>query len=100
MWKRLEHQNIVPFLGITPSPLQLISEWIPGGNLMEHIKRHPDADRLCLVGVPPFVVDTILTPSTSCPMSPKDFAFSTPATYFMVISRECVVVPNFILPPY
>ena len=52
VWKRLEHQNIVPFLGITSSPLQLISEWMPGGDLMEYIKRHPDADSLGLVGVP------------------------------------------------
>ena len=51
MWKRLAHPNIVPLLGITPTPLQLISEWIPGGALSEHIKRHPSVDRLGLVGV-------------------------------------------------
>ena len=80
MWKRLLHPNIVPLLGITPTPLQLISEWMPGGDLVEHIKKHPDADRLGLVGVPSIGVGTILTPATSCQMSPKVFAFSTPAT--------------------
>ena len=55
MWKRLEHPNIVPLLGITiaPPPPQLISEWVLGGNLTEHVKGHPGADRLGLVSVPP-----------------------------------------------
>ncbi|KAF9643878.1 hypothetical protein BDM02DRAFT_3191109 [Thelephora ganbajun] len=55
MWKRLKHPNIVPLLGVTIAPLQLISTWMPGGNLPEYIKTHPDADRLEFVGVPPVV---------------------------------------------
>ena len=53
-WKRLKHPNIVPLLGInvTPSPPQLISDWILGGNLTEYIKNNPGADRLGLVGDP------------------------------------------------
>ena len=51
MCKRLKHPNIVPLLGITLTPLQLISEWMPGGNLTEYIREHPDLDRLGLVGV-------------------------------------------------
>jgi len=62
VWKRLAHQNIVPLLGITPTPLQLISEWIPGGVLSEHIRRHPDVDRLGLVGVLSAVFCSTLTP--------------------------------------
>lgn len=50
MWKRLAHPNIVPLLGITSTPLQLISEWMPGGDLTEYIKKNPDVDRLDLVG--------------------------------------------------
>ena len=50
MWKCLDHKNIVPLLGITESPLQLISEWMPGGHLTEYIGDHPDANRLGLVG--------------------------------------------------
>ncbi|KAF9789363.1 kinase-like protein [Thelephora terrestris] len=49
MWKHLEHNNIVPFLGITMEPFQLVSEWMSGGNLSEHIREHPDANRLGLV---------------------------------------------------
>jgi len=49
VWKHLKHQNIVPLLGITPDPLRLISEWMPGGGLTEYIERCPSADRLVLL---------------------------------------------------
>ena len=52
VWKHSVHPNIVPLLGVTIDPLQLVSAWMPGGNLMEHIKSHPDADRLTLVNIP------------------------------------------------
>ena len=79
MWKRLKHQNIVPLLGITQTPLQLISEWIPGGDLTEYIKKHPDAGRLDLVSVLLVVFDPALTPSSYL-MSPKVSTISTLAT--------------------
>ena len=50
MWKRLDHPNIVPFKGMTLNPLQLVSEWMPGGELREYIKKNPDANRISLVG--------------------------------------------------
>ena len=62
MWKHLAHPNIVPFFGITPTPLQLVSEWIPNGDLTEYIKNHSGADRLSLVGIPSIVFDHTLTP--------------------------------------
>lgn len=80
MWKRLEHQNIVPLFGITSTPLQLISEWMTGGDLTGYTKRYPGADLLCLVGVSTLRFDLVLTPATSYLMSPKAFGFSTPAT--------------------
>jgi len=52
MWKRLAHPNIVPFLGVTLEPLQLISAWVSGEELRDYISNHPDTDRLGLVGVP------------------------------------------------
>ena len=61
LWKRLKHDNIVPLFGITSTPLQLISEWMPGGNLTEYIKKCPSANRLDLVGTPPSVLDDALT---------------------------------------
>lgn len=50
MWKRLDHPNIVPFKGITLDPLQLVSEWMPGGELRNYIKQNPDTSRINLVG--------------------------------------------------
>ena len=49
-WKHLEHPNIVPLLGVTIDPPQLISDWMSGGNLTEYITNNPEADRLRLVG--------------------------------------------------
>ena len=80
MWKRLEHHNIVPLLGITPTPLQLISKWMPGGDLTEYIKKNPDADRLGLVNSPAVVSNPALTPAISYAISLKVFTFFTPAT--------------------
>ena len=63
MWKHLAHPNVVPFLGMTFTPIQLISEWVPGGDLTEHIKKYPSADRLSIVGVlypRPFSVPRLL----------------------------------------
>jgi len=56
MWKRLTHPNVVPLLGVTITPLQLISNWMSGGDLLEHIRKHPEVDRLGLVGAPPVVL--------------------------------------------
>jgi len=63
IWKRLRHLNILPLLGVTISPLQLISDWMPGGDLSEYIKTHPDADRLGLVSSPPVAFVPRLLPS-------------------------------------
>jgi serine/threonine protein kinase len=52
----LDHPNIVPLLGVTSIPLQLISEWMTGGSLTEYIKKNPNADRLGLVSAPPVVL--------------------------------------------
>ncbi|KAF9645406.1 kinase-like protein [Thelephora ganbajun] len=49
MWKRLTHPNIVPLLGITITPFQLISGWMSGGDLSEYIKNNSDADRIGLL---------------------------------------------------
>ena len=80
VWKRLKHLNIVPLLGITPVPLQLISEWMPGGDLAGYIKKHSSVDRLGLVGVSPAAFGPSLTPATSCVASLVASTFSTPAT--------------------
>ncbi|KAF9644879.1 kinase-like protein [Thelephora ganbajun] len=48
MWKRLKHPNIVPLLGITITPFQLISNWMPGGDLLDNVK-NANTNRLGLV---------------------------------------------------
>ena len=50
--KRSAHPNIVPLLGVTIEPLELISDWMPGGDLPGYIAMHPNADRLSLVSTP------------------------------------------------
>ena len=80
VWKHLKHQNIVPLISITSTPLQLISEWLPGGNLAEYIAKCPDIDRLDLVGVSSVALNNVFTPITSYLMSLKASATFTPVT--------------------
>jgi len=54
-WKHLIHPNIVPLLGVTITPFQLISNWMSGGDLPEYLKKNSGANRLGLVGVPSVV---------------------------------------------
>ena len=54
IWKRLTHTNIVPFKGVTLDPLQIVSEWMPGGDLTGYASLNPQANRIGLVG--PFLV--------------------------------------------
>lgn len=49
MWKRLDHPNIVPFKGVTFEPLQLVSEWISGGELRHYVGENPGANLISLV---------------------------------------------------
>ncbi|KAF9643026.1 kinase-like protein [Thelephora ganbajun] len=46
MWKHLKHPNILPLLGVTMFPLQLISNWMPGGDLSGYVQKNSNADRL------------------------------------------------------
>ena len=49
VWKRLIHPNVVPFLGVTTTPLQLVSKWMPNGTLTEYVNVRPEVDRISLV---------------------------------------------------
>ena len=68
MWKHLNHSKIIPLLRITAIPLQLISDWMSGGDLLDYIKKHPHADRLKLVSVPlaVFFPLSLLLPAIGC----------------------------------
>ena len=61
--KHLAHPNIVPLLGVTIDPPQLISDWMSGGNLTDYITNNPDTNRLHLVGVLSASLYEALTPS-------------------------------------
>lgn len=49
IWKRLKNDNVVPFIGVTFTPLQIVSEWMSGGDLTAHIKSKPQTKRIALV---------------------------------------------------
>lgn len=51
MWKRLSHPSIVPFKGVTLDPLQIVSEWMPGGDLTGYISLNPRANPIDLVSI-------------------------------------------------
>ena len=60
MWKYLKHPNILPLLGATISPPQLISVFMPAGDMSKYIEENPNADRIGLVGVHPAVPPAIV----------------------------------------
>ena len=49
MWAWLDHPNILQCFGITANPLQVVTEWVPNGNVIEYLQERPKADRVCLV---------------------------------------------------
>ena len=51
MLKNLEHPNILPILGATISPSQLVSALMPAGDLSKYLPKNPDTNRIGLVGV-------------------------------------------------
>jgi hypothetical protein len=61
--KHLKHPNIVPLLGATIDPFELISDWMPGGDLITYTTMHPDADKISLVSIPSTALRYKLTPS-------------------------------------
>ena len=50
-WKWLKHENILPFVGATPTPplFSIISERMENGSITDFIKAHPNHNRLRLV---------------------------------------------------
>ena len=62
VWKRLIHENVLPFHGIDMSTFQLalVYDWGHNGNIIQYLESHPNASRaklvtilLCLVRDPP-----------------------------------------------
>ena len=63
VWKNLSHPNVVPLLGVTADPTQLILGWMPDFDLTGYITAHPNTDRSSLVGFPPSVLCDVFTAS-------------------------------------
>ena len=59
MWKSLKHPNILPLLGATISPSQLISVLMPAGDLSKYLPKNPDTNRIGLVGIDLVVLSVI-----------------------------------------
>ena len=51
MWKQLIHDNIVPFKGVILDPFQIVSEWMPGGDLTGYINANPHTNPVELVSL-------------------------------------------------
>lgn len=47
--RHLTHPNLVPLIGVTLYPLQIVSEWMPGGDLSVYVKLNSQASRITLV---------------------------------------------------
>lgn len=89
-WKHLDHRNIVPFLGATLDPPQLVSVWMPGEDLMEYVIAHPEKNRLGLVSFLPALSGEVFTLFASYTMSPKAWNTSTAEILFTGTSKWCV----------
>ena len=51
VWTHLGHPDIVPLLGVTIDPLQLVLDRMSGEDLGEYIANNPDTDRMGLARV-------------------------------------------------
>jgi len=65
MWNRLRHPNIVPIIGVTTKPLQIVLEWMPNGTLTKFIEKNPSASRIGLVSpsLQSYLTDNFIFPS-------------------------------------
>ena len=51
IWKRLKHPNILPLLGVTIHPPQLVSDWMTCEDLPRYFNKHTGVELLGLVRV-------------------------------------------------
>ena len=58
IWKRLNHENILPFHGVDTSMFQLalVYDWGHNGNITQYLESNPDASRPELVSTHPHLV--------------------------------------------
>ena len=60
-WRRLSHENVLPFRGVnmTHFQLALVYDWGENGNINQYTASHPHASRASLVG------NTLVTAATA-----------------------------------
>jgi len=86
VWKRLQHPNIVPFLGVPSKvpPFEIVCEWMENDRITVYSKKHPEADRVglvsCSVSSVATSVEHMNVKSRSCGMWQTAFTTSTRAT--------------------
>ena len=52
VWKRLQHPNIVPCLGVPTGkrpPFEIVCSWMENGKITDYVGKNPDVDRINLV---------------------------------------------------
>ena len=82
IWKRLSHENVLPFHGVDTSMFQLalVYEWGHNGNIVQYLEAHPEASRPKLVTVVCSSLSRFANCTSSYCKSPKGFSTSTPST--------------------
>ena len=58
VWRRLQHPNIVPFLGVLTKipPFKIVCDWMGNDNIIQYAKTNPGVNRVDLVsGLAPIV---------------------------------------------
>jgi len=87
--KQLEHNNILPFYGIstTVADFCLVSPWYENGNVMDYLKKKPNTSRLPLVSAfeqalfsrrSPALTNSYPVRPTDCASSMKEMWFTAP----------------------
>ena len=87
-WKRLIHENVLPFHGVDTSlfHLALVYEWGRNGNIMQYLESNPGASRTKLViEFPRFNCTVFLTSTLSCCKLLRDFSTSILSMSSMVV---------------
>ena len=87
IWKRLSHENVLPFHGVDTSMFQLalVYEWGHNGNIVRYLEAHPEASRPKLVMALCSSLCHFADCTSSCCKLPKGSNTSTPSTLSMVI---------------
>lgn len=48
-WTKLDHPNVLRCFGVTVDPFQMLTEWMPNGQVMNHVEVQNGVDRVRLV---------------------------------------------------